>query len=362
MLINPISVFFLTGVGLALLLILSLSLQRGDGSPSRKLLIGLLVGISILLTQEALIISKPPRWVYYIFGAIVTSWYIVPPLLYLFIKSIVGSDFRLRTRHIFLFTLPILLLLEWGLALMGVRFPINTASLFTSAEQYSMVWILLFLLMSLGFTIATLRTIHRVGHASPKSKQLSWLKTYHYGFGTILVVSILLLLFFMNTQQYSNSFEYWLLVFYEILVLGLVFKMLQASAYLNSFSHKQYANNPVKNTNWEELHNRLDAVMQEKALYLNTGLSLSLMAQATGISENQLSQLLNQYLKTNFYQFVNQYRLETFVQKVNDPAHQHLKIIAIAEASGFNSKANFYKAFKARYQMTPTEFRRSLTA
>ena len=80
MLINPISLFFLLGVGLALLLIISLVLKRGDQSPSKKLLIALLAGISVLLLQEALIISKPPRWLYYIFGAIVTSWYFVPPL------------------------------------------------------------------------------------------------------------------------------------------------------------------------------------------------------------------------------------------------------------------------------------------
>ncbi|MEM6349016.1 MAG: AraC family transcriptional regulator [Bacteroidota bacterium] len=360
MLINPISLLFLLGVGLALLLIISLLLQKGDQSPSKKLLIGLLAGISILLLQETLIISKPPRWLYYIFGAVVTSWYFVPPLLYLFVKSIVLSDFRFRSQQLLLFALPILLLLEWVLALLGVR--INSAALFANTEQYSMVWILFFLLMSLGFTVASVGTIHRVERSNPKSQQLSWLRIYHYGFGAILLVSVMLLLFFMSTQQYSNRFEYWLLLSYEILVLGFVFKMLQASAYLKSFTHLQYANNPAQGINWEELHQRLDRVMQEQALYLNARLNLSALAQATDITENQLSQLLNQYLSTNFYQFVNQYRLEAFAQKVNDPAHRHLKIIAIAEASGFNSKANFYKAFKAKYQMTPTEFRKRLSA
>ncbi|MEL7532612.1 MAG: AraC family transcriptional regulator [Bacteroidota bacterium] len=360
MLIKPISVFFLLGVGLALLLIISLVLKKGDRSPSKKLLIGLLAGISVLLLQEALIISKPPIWVYYIFGALVTSWYFVPPLLYLFVKSIVLSHFRFQAKQLFLFALPIFLMLEWVLAVLGVR--INTAALFANTEQYSMVWILFFLLMSLGFTIASLGTIHRVERSNPKSQRLAWLRVYHYGFGAILIVSVVLLLFFMSTQQYSNSFEYWLLVFYEILVLGFVFKMLQASAYLNSFTHRQYANNPQSNIDWEELHQRLDRIMQEQALYLNARLTLSALAQATDITENQLSQLLNQILNTNFYQFVNQYRLDAFAQKVNDPAHRHLKIIAIAEASGFNSKANFYKAFKAKYQMTPTEFRKGLSA
>ena len=149
MLINPIGLFYLLGVGLALLLIISLVLKKGDQSPSKKLLIGLLVSISILLLQEALIISKPPRWLYYIFGAVVTSWYFVPPLLYLFVKSIVVRDFRFQPKQLLLFALPILLLLEWVLALLGVR--INSAALFANTEQYSMVWILFFLLMSLGY-------------------------------------------------------------------------------------------------------------------------------------------------------------------------------------------------------------------
>ncbi|MFK7924359.1 MAG: helix-turn-helix domain-containing protein [Bacteroidia bacterium] len=356
MLIQPINLFYLLGVGLSWVLVVSLLLKRQDQSTAKKLLIGLLIGISTLLLQESILLGQPPQWFYYIFGAIVTSWYVVPPLLYLFVKSIVEPEFKLQRQQAFLFALPILLLLEWFLNILGVR--ISSAALFSDMELYSTVWILFFLLMSLGFTLAALGVIHRVERGHKQSQQLSWLRIYHYGFGAILLVSIVLLLFFMSIQQYSSNFEYWLLIFYEILVLGLVFKMLQSSSYLSTFTHRQYANAPVQSSKWEELHQHLDRVMRERALYIDGKLNLSVLAQATDISENQLSQLFNQHLNTNFYQFVNRYRLEAFAQKVNDPSHQHLKILAIAEASGFNSKANFYKVFKEKYQMTPSEFRK----
>ncbi|MEL6846155.1 MAG: helix-turn-helix domain-containing protein, partial [Bacteroidota bacterium] len=127
-----------------------------------------------------------------------------------------------------------------------------------------------------------------------------------------------------------------------------------------ALSHREYANSLRATQNWEELHRRVDSIIQEKGLHLDTKLSLHTLSQATAISENQLSQLFSQYLHTNFYTFVNRYRLQAFEQNLRDPSFQHLKITAIAEASGFHSKASFYKVFKQVHQMTPTEFRKQL--
>ncbi|MEL7340725.1 MAG: helix-turn-helix domain-containing protein, partial [Bacteroidota bacterium] len=337
--------------------LLSLLLRKGRKPLSQKLLIGLLATIVVLLGQELVFIQRWYRWVYLVMGVALNSWYVAPPLLYLLVKSLLDPGFRLQGKHWFLFSLPIVLLLFWVASMLGFR--IDPSQLFASNEQYSMAWILMFLSMSLGFTAATLLDLQQL-KASKQGQALAWLRHFHLGLATILLVSMILLIFFVSTRQYSGNFEYWLLVAYEVLVMILVWKMLQPTDYLKALSHREYANTLGETENWEKLHQRLDHVIKEKNLHLDTKLSLHTLSEATAISENQLSQLFSQYLQTNFYTFVNRYRLQAFEQNLRDPSLQHLKITAIAEASGFHSKASFYKVFKQVHQMTPTEFRKRL--
>lgn len=100
--------------------------------------------------------------------------------------------------------------------------------------------------------------------------------------------------------------------------------------------------------------------MTNEMPYLENNLSLSMLAEQLNISANQLSQLLNEYLNKNFYDFINTYRLKEFKEGVKDPKNSHFTLLSIAYQCGFNSKTTFNTFFKKATGKTPSEYYKSL--
>ena len=70
---------------------------------------------------------------------------------------------------------------------------------------------------------------------------------------------------------------------------------------------------------------------------------------------NYISQTLNETLSINFFDFVNQWRIEAAKPKII--ANQDT-VLNIALEVGFNARPSFYKAFKQETGITPSEFRK----
>ncbi|MCB1305092.1 MAG: AraC family transcriptional regulator, partial [Leptospiraceae bacterium] len=66
---------------------------------------------------------------------------------------------------------------------------------------------------------------------------------------------------------------------------------------------------------------------------------------------------LNDYLGTNFYSYLAQFRIREACEMLR--SEQERTILSIAYACGFNSKSSFHSAFKKELGMSPGEFRRS---
>ena len=101
----------------------------------------------------------------------------------------------------------------------------------------------------------------------------------------------------------------------------------------------------------------LKNTMADHQLYRRPNLSLSDLSKSVGVSERVLSRALNQGLQKNFFQFVNDYRVEEMKAKLLDPAFDHWKIFSIALEAGFNSKASYNRVFKSFTGYTPKQFR-----
>jgi AraC-like DNA-binding protein len=99
--------------------------------------------------------------------------------------------------------------------------------------------------------------------------------------------------------------------------------------------------------------------MEDQKPYLEGDLVLPQLAEQLGISPNYLSQIINEQLNVNFYDFVNGYRVNEAKQRIR-VAKKAPNILGIALDSGFNSKSAFYTAFKKATSMTPTQYRKSL--
>tara|TARA_R110002050_G_scaffold134002_3_gene256532 strand:+ start:830 stop:2008 length:1179 start_codon:yes stop_codon:yes gene_type:complete len=100
---------------------------------------------------------------------------------------------------------------------------------------------------------------------------------------------------------------------------------------------------------------KINNIMSKDKLYLDSNLSLQKLANHLAISPNYISQTLNETLCTNFFDFINKWRIEAAKPKIL--ANQET-VLNVALEVGFNARSSFYKAFKQETGQTPSEFRK----
>lgn len=115
----------------------------------------------------------------------------------------------------------------------------------------------------------------------------------------------------------------------------------------------------VQKTESESKHLKtLTTFMNAEKPYLDFELTLQKLAFQTGISEKELSLLINHHLGKHFFDFVNEYRINDAKKLLQDPSQKDLTVQEILYAVGFNSKSSFYTAFKKVTSQTPTTYRK----
>ena len=109
-----------------------------------------------------------------------------------------------------------------------------------------------------------------------------------------------------------------------------------------------------------QLQQQLHALITQEALYKDEEVSLYKIAQKMGLSDKRLSELINQEMGTNFYEYINGFRVAAFKQKVQNGDAQQFTLLALAYESGFNSKASFNRIFKKQTGLTPSQFKQQV--
>ena len=119
----------------------------------------------------------------------------------------------------------------------------------------------------------------------------------------------------------------------------------------------KYSHSGLTSESMGEISNKLEDLMSIKSVYLDEYLTLQQVSELLNESPQNISQTLNEHLNTNFYNYVNAYRLTLAEKKLIDTQFSNLSIIGIAMDCGFKSKSTFYKLFKQKTGKTPAEFR-----
>jgi AraC-like DNA-binding protein len=108
---------------------------------------------------------------------------------------------------------------------------------------------------------------------------------------------------------------------------------------------------------------RLDTLMRKQEAWRETGLTIGSLAARAAIPEYRLRRLINQQLGyRNFTAFLNEYRLSAAASRLADPGQLRVPVLTIALDHGWGSIGPFNRAFRGRFGMTPTDYRRTKTA
>jgi AraC-like DNA-binding protein len=120
---------------------------------------------------------------------------------------------------------------------------------------------------------------------------------------------------------------------------------------------KKYARSTLTPDRAVQQLERLQEFMQTERPFLESELTLTRLAEQLEIPPHHLSQILNESLNQNFFDFVNGYRVEEAKRLLEDPEKSAYTVLAVAEEAGFNSKTAFNTAFKRIVGKTPSEYR-----
>lgn len=121
----------------------------------------------------------------------------------------------------------------------------------------------------------------------------------------------------------------------------------------------KYSGSRLTDSEAKQHAGKLADYMKSTKSYLNPDLSLPQLAAELNISSHYLSQVINEQLNLNFFDFVNGYRVEAFKEKIKDPEFMNYSLLGIAFECGFNSKSAFNRIFKQATGLTPSQYKKS---
>jgi AraC-like DNA-binding protein len=92
--------------------------------------------------------------------------------------------------------------------------------------------------------------------------------------------------------------------------------------------------------------------------YLDPELTLDQLASQLSIRPRALSQIINEDLGQNFYDFINRNRIEEASRLLTNPKDRKITILEVLYEVGFNSKSSFNTLFKKYTGLTPSDFKK----
>lgn len=120
--------------------------------------------------------------------------------------------------------------------------------------------------------------------------------------------------------------------------------------------NKKYERSALSGNQADRIGQKLLRAMQQDLLYQDPNLTLGALSGHIGVSQNYVSQTLNQHLGLSFFEFVNEWRVKEAIPLV---VAGETTVLAIAYEVGFNSRSSFYSAFKRVTGMTPSAYKNS---
>ncbi|MEM9076015.1 MAG: helix-turn-helix domain-containing protein [Bacteroidota bacterium] len=303
---------------------------------------------------------------------------VLAPLIYLYIKSITTSQFKLRSLDFFHF-LPFLLFALYRVAIYiydfmqpGFHEVQNGVLKLSLDEPYVQPLMATFgfaqMLLYLAFTLQLFYNYRRKINAffsNTYKLELNWIRNFLYVYTFLFaydVVETIISSFFMELW-YTQK---WWLVFISGIAITYVgikgyftdttkLKKLSFSFTPNKISVPEFQNGQKKKISKDAVE-QIKLLMESEKPYLDPELNLIDLAKRANMSRSQLSETINLGFKKNFNDFVNMYRIEAFKKMIEAEKHQQLSLLGIAYECGFNSKATFNRVFKKLTQTSPTEF------
>jgi AraC-like DNA-binding protein len=214
---------------------------------------------------------------------------------------------------------------------------INIFNNFSSDEQVNLDWLrkLVFSFGAIWTVLMIIATIHHVFHL------FSWVFCTNGMFLSLSVFILLIGYFGLKQKEIFNQHP-------------------DPNVEYVTEPRTRYAGVLLKEADAELYVSQIQQSMSHDKPYLDADLTLPQLALQLQIPSHLLSRVINEKFGLNFFDFINQFRVEEVKIKLNHPEFDHLSLLGIAFECGFNSKSAFNRVFKKLTGLTPSAYKNQL--
>mgnify|MGYP000002567319 FL=1 len=314
------------------------------------------------------VLESSPNW--FFIGSL--AYALDGPLLYLYVVSLIRPNFSLQMKHRWHLIPVVSYLVFLTFAFYGqdamVKRNIIENYLFDLEWQFVCMDTLIknsrlfYLAMSI-YLINKYREQLKESRSSIENIDLTWLKILVTGFAIVALIGVVLsfskviglfypvqvefLIFLGLTTYYADLILVCFLLFYSAVNVTSVEKIVDQP----KAADPEYQADP-------EYVERINNFMEVQKPYLKSNITLDTLSELMDVPARELSAILNGHFKMNFYEFVNNFRIEEAKRIIQADTDKQKTVSDIFLEVGFNSKSVFNTFFKKNVGMTPTEYRK----
>jgi len=121
-----------------------------------------------------------------------------------------------------------------------------------------------------------------------------------------------------------------------------------------------YKKSSLQEKDMVRIFKSIENSMKTDSLFLQENLSLQDLSENVKIPQHHITQTLNIYKEISFYDYINAYRVEAFINKLQKGDSDKFSLLGLAFDCGFNSKSSFNRVFKNITGKSPSEFKKTL--
>jgi AraC-like DNA-binding protein len=185
---------------------------------------------------------------------------------------------------------------------------------------------------------------------------------------SFLVVSFVLFFAVFVGYLINPRTDVWLIPILNMIVMGyLVFIVVKhsTSAYLNRLpdipatdaQERESAAPAMSAEQMKEISDKVTEYLQSSKAYIAPNFSIHRLAGETDIQWKNISTAINGYLHKNFYELVNEMRIEEAKRLLRGLSPQYTADSVFPDC-GFRSRSAFYASFKKYERVSPDRWRR----
>ncbi|MDM1370811.1 helix-turn-helix domain-containing protein [Myroides marinus] len=190
-------------------------------------------------------------------------------------------------------------------------------------------------------------------------------KAWLFLVGLLVVIVVLLLSSIIESIMTQISY-----IFFLVLFLGFCIMMnhhlISKLASLTNYSSAVVGFTKKKETKFnkpsfdQELLLSIGSSLEKLPLeyFYNSCLDLNKLADCLKITAPELSYFFSNQLNTNFNQYINNIRLAKAKELLEKKQYQDVSVKDIGTEVGFSSNSSFYRTFKEKYNIAPSEYRK----